>query len=72
MKEAFYAQLQMVVDSCFNGVTSIVLGDFKTTTGTDRDGYESWVGPHDSGSRNGRSSMLLDFAKIRRLRIAGS
>ena len=29
VKEAFYAQLQMVVDSCPNGDTLIVLGNFK-------------------------------------------
>ena len=72
VKEAFYAQLQMVVDSCPKGDTLIVLGDFNATTGTDRDGYQSCVGPHGSGSRDESSSMLLDFAKSRRLRIAGS
>ena len=54
------------------GNTFIVLGDFNATTGTDRDGYESCVGPHGSGSRNESSSMLLDFAKSRRMRLAGS
>ena len=48
VKEAFYAQLQMVVDSCPKGDTLIVLGDFNATTGTDRDGYQSCVGPHGS------------------------
>ena len=63
MKEAFYAQLQMVVDSSFKGDTSIVLDDFHPTTGTQKDGYESCVGPDGSVSRD---------AKIRRLRTAGS
>ena len=29
--------------------TLLVLGDFKASTGTDRDGYETSVGPHGSG-----------------------
>ena len=45
---------------------------FNATTGTDREGYESCVGPYSSRSRDESSSMLLDFAKSRRLRIAGS
>ena len=55
-----------------NGDTLMVLGDFNATTGTNRDGYQSCVGPHGSGSIDESSSMLLHFAKIRRLRIAGS
>ena len=39
VKEAFYAQLLMMVDSCPKGHTLIVLGDFNATGGTDRDGY---------------------------------
>ena len=44
-KQAFYAQLQMMVDSCPKGNILIVLGDINATTGTDRYGYESCVGP---------------------------
>ena len=33
------------------GNDSIVLVNFNATAGTDRDGYQSFVGPHDSGSR---------------------
>ena len=62
----------MVVASCPKGDTLIVLGVFNATTGSDRDGYQSCVGPHGSGSRERSSSMLLDFGKSRRLRIAGS
>ena len=49
--EAFYAQLKMVVDLCPKGYNLIVLGDFNANTGTDRDGFQSCVGPHGSGSR---------------------
>ena len=41
VKEAFYAQLQTVVDSCPKGDILIVLGNFNATTDTDRDGYQS-------------------------------
>ena len=41
-------------------------------TGTKRAGYEICVGPHGSGTRNDNSSFLLNFARSRRLRIAGS
>ncbi|KAG0730330.1 Conserved oligomeric Golgi complex subunit 4 [Chionoecetes opilio] len=59
-------------DQCPPRDTLIVLGDFNATTGTVRDGYELCVGPHGSGTRNTNSSLLLNFARSRRLRIAGS
>ncbi|KAG0724748.1 LINE-1 retrotransposable element ORF2 protein [Chionoecetes opilio] len=71
-KEMFYAKLDSVLDQCPSRDTLIVLGDFNATTGTVRDGYELCVGPHGSGTRNTNSSLLLNFARSRRLRIAGS
>ena len=67
MKEAFYAQLQMVMESCPKGDNLIVLRDFNATTGTDRDGYQSCVGPYDSGSTDETSSVLIEFPKSRHL-----
>ena len=52
--------------------TLIVLDDFNSTTGTDSDGYESCGGSYISGSRDESSSVLLDLAKTRRLKIPGS
>ena len=72
VKEAFYAQHQMVVDSCPKRECSIVPGNFNATTGTDRDGCESCVGPYGSVSSDESSSILLDLAKTQWLRIAGS
>lgn len=72
VREAFYAQLQSVVDGCPGRDTLLVLGDFNAQTGMDRDGYEACVGPHGSGTRCQNGSMLLDFAKGRGLRVAGS
>ena len=71
-KELFYAKLDSVLDQCPPRDTLVVLGDFNATTGTERDGYEICVGPHGSGTRNTNSSLLLNFARSRRLRIAGS
>ena len=71
-KEMFYAKLDSVVDQCPSRDTLIVLGDFNAVTGTERAGYEICVGPHGSGTRNVNSSLLLNFARSRRLRIGGS
>ncbi|KAG0722413.1 hypothetical protein GWK47_006041 [Chionoecetes opilio] len=53
-------------------VVALKSSGFNATTGTVRDGYELCVGPHGSGTRNTNSSLLLNFARSRRLRIAGS
>ena len=71
-KEMFYAKLDSVVSQCPRRDTVLVMGDFNAVTGTERAGYELCVGPHGSGTRNVNSSLLLDFARSRRLRIAGS
>ena len=49
VKRAFYTHLQMLVNSFPKGYNLIVLGVSNAITGTDRDGYESCVGPHGSG-----------------------
>ena len=72
VKEAFYAKLNSTVEQCPRSDTLLVLGDFNAVTGNCRDGYEPCLGPFGSGIRNVNSSMFLDFAKSRKLRIAGS
>ena len=49
-----------------------VLGYFNVVAGTERAGYEICVGLHGSGTSNDNSSLLLNFARSRMLRIAGS
>ena len=71
-KDSFYSQLESVLDQCPRGDTLLVLGDFNASTGADRDGYETCIGPHGSGIRRQNGSRLLDFAKGRGLRVAGS
>ena len=58
-KEIFYAKLNFSAS------------DFNAVTGTERTGYELCVGLHGSGTRN-TNSLLLNFEKFRRLKIAGS
>ena len=41
-------------------------------TGTDRDGYETCVGPHGSGTMNENSTKFLDFARSHGLKMVGS
>ena len=72
VKDAFYATLESVVDQCPRGDTHLVLGDFNALTGTERDGYETCVGPHGSGTVNQNSTKFLDFARSHGLRVAVS
>ena len=48
------------------------MGDFNASTGTDRDGYETCVGPHGSETVNQNSPKFLDFARSHGLSVAGS
>ena len=50
----------------------LVLGDFNALIGTDRDGYETCVGPHGSGNVNQNSIKFFVFARSHELRVAGS
>ena len=61
-----------LVDHCPRRDTLLVLGDFNASTGTAKDGYETHVGPHGSGTVNQNSTKFLDFARSHGLRIAGS
>ena len=63
MKEAFDAVLESVVDQCPRRDSLLVLVDFKASTGTDRDGYETCVHPLGSGIVNQNSTKFLDFAR---------
>ena len=72
IKDAFHTTLESVVDQCPRRDTLLVLGDFNASTGTERDGYETCVGPHGSGTMNQNSTKFLDFARSHGLRVAGS
>ena len=50
---------------------SSCLGDFNASTVTNRDGYETCVGLHESGIVNQNSTKFLDFARSHGLRVAG-
>ena len=70
MKDAFCAALESVVDQ-YPKRDTLVLGDFNASTGTDKDGCETCVGPHGSGTVNQNSTKFLDFARSHGLRVAG-
>ena len=72
MKDAFAATLESVVDQCPRRDTRLFLGDFNVSTGMDRDGYETCVGPHGSGTVNQNSAKFLDFARSHGPRSGGS
>ena len=63
VKDAFYATLESVVAHCPRRDTLRVLRDFNASTGTDSDGYETCVRPHESGTVNQNSTKFLDFAR---------
>ncbi|KAG2466669.1 PDE8B phosphodiesterase, partial [Polypterus senegalus] len=72
VRETFYLQICSVADGCPQGDIPLVIGDFNASTGTDRAGYEDFVGPHGSDDCGEGGSMLLDYAKRQGLWIAGS
>ena len=72
VKNVFHVTLESVVDQCARHDTLLVLGDFNASTGTDRDGYETCVGPHGSVTVNVNSTKFLDFARSNGLRVASS
>ena len=72
VKDTFYATLESVVYQCPRRDTLLVLWDFNASTTTDRDGYETCVGPDGFGTVNQNSTKFVDFARSHRLRVAGS
>ena len=48
------------------------MGNLNASTETQRDGYETCVGPHGSGTVNKNSTKFLDFARSHGLMVAGS
>ena len=67
----FYATIDSILDKCLHCDALIVLGDFNVVTGTESAGYEiCW--PPWFWYRKYNSSFLLNFARSRRPRIAGS
>lgn len=72
LEEMFYAKLNSIADQLSSRDILIVLGDFSAATRVMRAGYDLSFGPHGSGTSNVNSSLPLDSAKSRRLRIWGS
>ena len=47
------------------------VGDFNASNGTDRDGFETRVGPQGSGTVNQNSMKFLDFSRSHGFWVAG-
>ena len=64
VKEAFYAALESVVDQCPRRNTLLILGDFNASTGTERDGDETCVGPCGSRTVNQNSTKCMTLQEV--------
>ena len=69
-KEMFYAKLESVLHQCSCRDTLIVLGDFNASTEELATNYV--LVPMALWCQNTNSSLLLNFAKFRKLRITSS
>ena len=65
-------RLNSVLDQCPLYSALIVLGNFNAVTDTERASYKICVSPRGSGTSNENTCFLLNFARSRRLRIAGA
>ena len=72
VKDVFYDQLQSVMDQIPRRDQKIVLGDFNAVTGTDRRGYEDYIGWYGSGESNDNSERFKAFNCANGLVMTGS
>ena len=70
MKDAFSAMLESVIVHCQWQDTLLASGNL--LGGTYRDGYETSVGLHGSGTVNQNTTTLIDLARSRGFRVSGS
>ena len=60
-KDKFYDELDSTMDGIPSHDLVIVSGDFNAQLGPDRDGWESTIGPHLSGTLNDNGTRFLEF-----------
>ena len=68
-KEAFYDELQSVVDVSKYSENLIIIGDWNEHVGTDRLGVENIIGSFRVGERNAEGRRILDFCLTQNLAI---
>ena len=68
-KEAFYDELQSMVDVSKYRKSLIIIGDWNGHVGTDRLGVENIIGSFKVGERNAEGRRILDFCLTQNLAI---
>ncbi|KAI8518904.1 hypothetical protein Bbelb_021610 [Branchiostoma belcheri] len=71
-KDEFFSQLSLLTNDISRHDIVWILGDLNATTGADRTGFESVLGPHGSGTCNNNVQRLLEFCSNFRLRTERS
>ena len=71
-KEAFYSQLQSVIDKCPERDVTILMGDFNAKIGSNNTGYEEVMGAHGLGDMSENGEMFADVCALNKLVIGGS
>ena len=72
VKDAFYDQLQTVVESVHAHDMLLILGDLNAKVGSDNTGREHVMGKHGIGTINDNGERLADFCEENNLLIGGT
>ncbi|KAI8503757.1 hypothetical protein Bbelb_187280 [Branchiostoma belcheri] len=71
-KDAFYQQLQAVLDRRRNKDITILMGDLNAKIGSDNTGYEEVMGKEGLGKMNENGERFTDLCSLNQLVIGGS
>ena len=71
-KDAFYDQLQQVIDSIPAHDLKLVMGDFNAQIGADNRGWEANMGKWATGEMTDNGIRLLSFCSSMELKVGGS
>ncbi|XP_048759317.2 craniofacial development protein 2-like [Ostrea edulis] len=71
-KDAFYQQLQAVLDKAGKKDMTILMGDFNAKIGADNTGYNEVMGTHGLGYMNENGERFADLCSLNQLVIGGS
>ena len=71
-KDAFYTQLQAVVDKILRRDMLILMGDLNAKVGSDNTGREKEMGKNGLGVMNENGELLADFCAFNELKIGGT
>ena len=71
-KDAFYNQLQAIIETFPSRDLNILMGDLKAKVGNDNQGYEETMGNHGLGQMNDNGMRFADLCAINNLVIGGT